>query len=84
MVSFALLARETLPAVAWCIMPNHVHVVCRLLPGHNLSDVLKGWKAIPPAKRIEFWAEWERFGGVNTMTGSFVGMVNSSGPCSMF
>jgi REP element-mobilizing transposase RayT len=30
--------------VAWCIMPNHVHVVCRLLPGHNLSDVLRGWK----------------------------------------
>jgi len=30
--------------VAWCIMPNHVHVVCRFLPGQNLSDVLKGWK----------------------------------------
>ncbi len=30
--------------VAWCIMPNHVHVLCRFLPGHNLSDVLKGWK----------------------------------------
>ena len=30
--------------VAWCIMPNHVHVVCRLLPGENLSDVLRGWK----------------------------------------
>jgi len=30
--------------VAWCIMPNHVHVVCRLLPGQNLSDILRGWK----------------------------------------
>ncbi len=30
--------------VAWCVMPNHVHVVCRMLPGQILSDVLKGWK----------------------------------------
>ena len=30
--------------VAWCIMPNHVHIVCRLLPGHNLSEVVKSWK----------------------------------------
>jgi REP element-mobilizing transposase RayT len=29
---------------AWCIMPNHVHVICRLLPGQNLSDVLRSWK----------------------------------------
>jgi REP element-mobilizing transposase RayT len=30
--------------VAWCIMPNHVHIICRFLPGQNLSDVLRGWK----------------------------------------
>ena len=30
--------------VAWCIMPNRVHVVCRLLPGQSLPDILKGWK----------------------------------------
>ena len=30
--------------VAWCIMPNHVHVICRLLPGQNLPDVLRSWK----------------------------------------
>jgi REP element-mobilizing transposase RayT len=30
--------------VAWCIMPNHVHVVCRLLPGQRLADVVKSWK----------------------------------------
>jgi REP element-mobilizing transposase RayT len=30
--------------VAWCVMPNHVHVVCRLLPGQDLSVVLRGWK----------------------------------------
>jgi REP element-mobilizing transposase RayT len=30
--------------LAWCIMPNHVHVVARLLPGANLATVLKSWK----------------------------------------
>jgi len=30
--------------LAWCIMPNHAHVVVRLLPGANLSAVLKTWK----------------------------------------
>jgi REP element-mobilizing transposase RayT len=30
--------------VAWCIMPNHVHVVCRFLPGQDLPDVVKSWK----------------------------------------
>lgn len=30
--------------LAWCIMPNHVHVVVRLLPGIDLATVLKTWK----------------------------------------
>jgi REP element-mobilizing transposase RayT len=30
--------------VAWCIMPNHVHIICRFLTGQKLSDVVKGWK----------------------------------------
>ena len=30
--------------VAWCIMPNHVHVVCRFLPGQSLSEAVKSWK----------------------------------------
>ena len=30
--------------LAWCIMPNHVHVVVRLLPGRDLAEVLKSWK----------------------------------------
>ena len=30
--------------LAWCIMPNHVHVVARLLPGADLATVLKTWK----------------------------------------
>lgn len=30
--------------LAWCIMPNHVHVVARLLPGADLATILKSWK----------------------------------------
>jgi len=31
--------------LAWCIMPNHVHVVVETLEGHTLSDVVKSWKS---------------------------------------
>jgi REP element-mobilizing transposase RayT len=30
--------------LAWCIMPNHVHVVARLFPGQELAKVIKSWK----------------------------------------
>ena len=30
--------------IAWCIMPNHVHVVVRLVPGQELARVVKAWK----------------------------------------
>jgi REP element-mobilizing transposase RayT len=29
---------------AWCVMPNHVHVVLTPLPGHSLWAILKSWK----------------------------------------
>jgi REP element-mobilizing transposase RayT len=32
--------------LAWCIMPNHVHVVVRLFPGRELAKVVKAWKNI--------------------------------------
>ena len=48
--------------LAWCVMPNHVHVVCRLLRGHGLSKVLQGWKSFTARKanvilcrRGSFW-----------------------------
>ena len=31
--------------MAWCVMPNHVHVVFRLLPEQELAHVLQGWKS---------------------------------------
>ncbi len=35
---------------AWCIMPNHVHVVVRVLPDHTLAEVVHSWKSFT-AKR---------------------------------
>ena len=47
---------------AWCVMPNHVHVLFRLLDDRKLSGVLHSWKSYS-AKRAnlllglsgEFW-----------------------------
>jgi REP element-mobilizing transposase RayT len=30
---------------AWCIMPNHVHVVAKVFPTAHLADVLHSWKS---------------------------------------
>jgi len=49
---------------AWCIMPNHLHVVVRLLPGENLSAVVHSWKSFSAkqANRIlgAHGAFWQR------------------------
>jgi putative transposase len=37
--------------LAWCVMPNHVHLVARLLPGVTLSKVMHSLKSFT-AKRI--------------------------------
>jgi REP element-mobilizing transposase RayT len=29
----------------WCIMPNHVHVVMKIFPGHTLPTVIHSWKS---------------------------------------
>ncbi len=34
----------------WCVMPNHVHVVVRPRPGHELSDILHSWKSFTATK----------------------------------
>jgi REP element-mobilizing transposase RayT len=43
--------RKRYRLVAWCIMPNHVHVVIRPEPGTKLADILHSWKSLT-AKRI--------------------------------
>ncbi len=30
---------------AWCIMPNHVHVLVEPLPGFRLADIIHSWKS---------------------------------------
>jgi len=48
--------------IAWCVMPNHVHVVFRPLGDHGLREILHTWKSFSAnnANRIlgrggEFW-----------------------------
>ena len=36
--------------VAWCVMPNHVHVIFRLLPGQELAGVIRSWKLFTARK----------------------------------
>ncbi len=37
--------------LAWCVMPNHVHVVLRLFPGQELAAVVHSWKSFT-AKQV--------------------------------
>ena len=43
--SLEYLDGKTLLLIAWCIMPNHVHLVFKLQPGHNIADVMHSLKA---------------------------------------
>jgi len=56
--------------LAWCVMPNHVHVVAHFDQGHSLADVVHSWKSFTAseANRIlcrkgAFWFReyWDRF-----------------------
>lgn len=56
--------------IAWCIMPNHVHVLIETWPGYPLDKVLHSWKSFTAlqANRLlnrtgEFWAReyYDRF-----------------------
>jgi putative transposase len=37
--------RKRYRVIAWCIMPNHVHVIIEILKGYFLSDILHSWKS---------------------------------------
>jgi len=30
---------------AWCVMPNHVHALFRILGNHSLAEVVRSWKS---------------------------------------
>jgi putative transposase len=36
--------------IAWCVMPNHVHVVIEPRDTHSLSQIVKSWKAFTAAR----------------------------------
>jgi REP element-mobilizing transposase RayT len=36
--------------LAWCVMPNHVHVLVKSFPGHPLHTVLHSWKSFTANK----------------------------------
>lgn len=36
--------------LAWCLMPNHVHAVVKIIDGHSVSDIVGTWKSFT-AKR---------------------------------
>ena len=38
---------------AWCVMPNHVHVLVATLPQHDLGALVRTWKNFS-ARRINF------------------------------
>jgi REP element-mobilizing transposase RayT len=44
---------------AWCVMPNHVHVVFLPFEGFSLSDIVHSWKSFS-AQRIN--SSWGRRG----------------------
>src|SRR5579863_7996562 len=50
--------------VAWCVMPNHVHVIFRLFPGQELAVVIRSWKLFTARKANRFLGRsgvfWQR------------------------
>jgi putative transposase len=47
LVEHALLRfdHERYALIAWCVMPNHVHVLVETRPGHRLDSVVHSWKS---------------------------------------
>jgi putative transposase len=39
--------------LAWCLMPNHVHVVAEPIAGHSLGAVLRSWKSFTARRANE-------------------------------
>ena len=42
--------RQRYDLYAWCVMPNHVHVVFQQKEGHSLADIIKSWKGYSARK----------------------------------
>ncbi len=46
---------------AWCVMPNHVHVVVRPLGDHTLPEILKAWKGFSGRRANQALNLWGEF-----------------------
>lgn len=55
----------------WCVMPNHVHVMIRMLDTTPLFDIVQKWKGGSAVGSIVILVNPGRFGIVNTTTGWF-------------
>jgi REP element-mobilizing transposase RayT len=36
---------ERYALIAWCVMPNHIHVLMQTRPGHRLDRIVHSWKS---------------------------------------
>ena len=43
--AFLYFDRQRYGLVAWCVMPNHVHVMTEMYEGFTLSNILHSWKS---------------------------------------
>ena len=55
---------------AWCVMPNHVHVLVVMKPGYTLDRIVHSWKSYTQKRSTEFWVASGGFGLPNISTGS--------------
>jgi REP element-mobilizing transposase RayT len=53
--------RERYDLLAWCVMPNHVHVVTRPLQGYDLPRILHSWKSFSAKKANRMLGRQGRF-----------------------
>jgi REP element-mobilizing transposase RayT len=56
---------------AWCVMPNHVHVVALLFPGQTLATVAHSWKSFSAKQANRMLRRHGLFGKGSNMTTSF-------------
>ncbi len=54
---------ERYTLLAWCVMPNHVHVVVKPLPGHDLPHILHSWKSFTAHEANKILKRHGRFWG---------------------
>ena len=47
--------------LAWCVMPNHVHVVVKPTNGHELDKILHSWKSFTSHQAVKLLKIFESF-----------------------